>query len=305
MASENEIRPGPQASDSEPALSEANRVGGPGAVSPISLPAPTAWPLVLAFGLTLVVTGLVTAAAVSVLGAALSLLGAVGWFRDVLPHERHVALPVREEVIVIATERRKVAGLKVAPELQRARFPIEVFPVTAGIRGGLAGSVAMAAVAMLYGLIAQGSVWYPVNLLGGVVYTHAVLFSAARLSQFTLVFFLVAIALHVTTSLLVGLLYGTMLPMLPRHPILLGGVIAPVFWSGLVHSVLGLVHPLMDARINWWWFTASQVAFGIVAGLVVNRHSPVRVRQFPLAMRAGIEATGLPEEHDGDEGESS
>ena len=38
-------------------------------------------------------------------------------------------------------------------------------------------------------------------------------------SQFLL---LVAIAIHITTSLLVGLLYGTMLPMLPRvNPVML------------------------------------------------------------------------------------
>lgn len=263
----------------------------------IPLPAPTAFPLVLAFGLTLVFAGLVTTAAVSVLGALLSLFGAVGWFREVLPHERHEPVPVREEAIVIATKRREVARIQIAPELQRLRFPIEVYPVAAGIRGGLAGSVAMAAVAMIYGWISHGSIWYPVNLLGAVVYAHALQLSAGRLAQFSIVLLLVALALHLATSLLVGLLYGTMLPMLPRHPILLGGLIAPLFWSGLVHSVLGLVHPLLNARINWWWFTASQVAYGLVAGLVVIRHSPVRVRQvLPLAMRAGIEATGMPEE---------
>jgi hypothetical protein len=48
---------------------------------------------------------------------------------------------------------------------------------------------------------------------------------------------------------------------------------------------------------------ASQVALGCVAGWVVSRQAPVSVRQFmPLAMRAGIEATGLSgEKHDGDE----
>ena len=269
----------------------------------IALPEPTPWPLVLAFGVTLLVAGLVTSAAVSVLGAVLLLFGAVGWFRDVLPHERHETVAVREEAVTITTARRDVGRIEVAPELRRLRFPIEVFPVRAGLRGGAFGSVAMAGVAMLYGLISHGSIWYPVNLLGGVVYTNAPQMSAAELSQFNLVFLLVALALHLSTSLLIGLLYGTMLPMFPRHPIVLGGAIAPVLWSGLVHSVLGLVNPLMDARINWWWFTASQLAFGLVAGFVVNRHSPVRVRQFRLAVRAGIEATGIPERDEDEEGE--
>jgi hypothetical protein len=30
-----------------------------------------------------------------------------------------------------------------------------------------------------------------------------------------------------------------MLPMFPRRPILLGGIIAPVMWTGLLYSVLG------------------------------------------------------------------
>jgi hypothetical protein len=88
-----------------------------------------------------------------------------------------------------------------------------------------------------------------------------------------------------------------MLPMLPRHPIFLGGVIAPALWSGLVYAVLGIVHPLLNQRINWLWFVVSQIAFGCVAGLVVVRHTPVRVRQFlPLAIRAGVEGSGLRSE---------
>ncbi|MCU1261836.1 MAG: hypothetical protein JWO80_4721, partial [Bryobacterales bacterium] len=50
----------------------------------IEMPASTAWPIVLAFGLTLVFAGLVTGVSVSVLGAVLTLTGAIGWFRDVL-----------------------------------------------------------------------------------------------------------------------------------------------------------------------------------------------------------------------------
>ena len=120
--------------------------------------------------------------------------------------------------------------------------------------------------------------------------------SSARrsLNAFHLDSFFLAVVIHVTTSLLVGLLYGAMLPMFPRRPILLGGVIAPVFWTGLIHSLLGLVDPLLNERIDWWWFAASQFAFGIVAGLVVMRQEHVRTRQFvPFLVRAGMEAPGM------------
>jgi hypothetical protein len=257
----------------------------------VTLPAPTAWPIVLAFGVTLLFAGLVTSASVSLLGTILVIVGCVGWFRDVLPHEKHVELPIVEEHAPITTQHPEVARLPLAPDLVRALLPLETYPVSAGIKGGLAGSVAMAALACLYGILKQGSIWYPINLLSATIYSQSVRLESASLNQFHIGTFLLAVALHLITSLLVGLLYGAMLPMFPRRPILLGGVIAPVMWTGLLHSVLGLINPLLDELIDWRWFVASQFAFGIVAGLVVVRQERVRVRQFlPFAMRAGFEA---------------
>src|SRR2546427_454312 len=63
----------------------------------LRLPAPTAWPLVLALGVTLVFAGLVTSASVSGLGAILFIAGVIGWFRNVLPHEAHESVPVLEQ----------------------------------------------------------------------------------------------------------------------------------------------------------------------------------------------------------------
>src|SRR5262249_45011406 len=95
-------------------------------------------------------------------------------------------------------------------------------------------------------------------------------------------------------SIVVGLLYGAMLPMFARRPIVLGGLIAPVLWSGLLYTMLDLLNPLLARHIDWLWFMASQVAFGLVAGLVVIRQSRVTTREnLPFAMRAGIEAPGI------------
>ena len=114
--------------------------------------------------------------------------------------------------------------------------------------------------------------------------------------------FLFALAMHITMCLLVGLLYGAMLPMLPTRPILLGGVIGPLLWTGLLYRILDFVNPLLDQQINWIWFAASQVAFGVVAGLVVVRQNKVWTSEnLPLAMRAGIEAPGLMHERDGED----
>lgn len=262
----------------------------------VELPAPTAWPVVLAFGATLLFTGLLTSVDVSVVGAVLVVAGLAGWFRDVLPHERHEAIPVEEEVSPIVTERTEVQQLMIAPEVRRIRIPVEIYPVTAGIKGGLAGSVAMAALASLYGIL-HGSIWYPINLLAAVVHADPLQLSMDYLLAFHMNLFLVASFLHIVTSLLVGLLYGVMLPMFPRHPIVLGGLIAPFMWSGLLYATLGIINPLMNQNINWTWFVISQIGFGVVAGLVVVRQQRVPTRQFmPFAVRAGIEAPGIMHE---------
>jgi hypothetical protein len=267
----------------------------------IRLPAPTAWPIVLAFGMTLLFAGLVTSGAVSILGAVLIVTGCAGWFTDILPHEKHVEVPIVKEYIAITTAHPRVARLPIAPDLPRALLPLETYPVSAGIKGGLAGSVAMALLACLYGLLKQGSIWYPINLLAATIYSQSIRMESASLNAFHLGSFLLAVVLHLITSVLVGLLYGAMLPMFPRRPILLGGVIAPVLWTGLLHSILGLINPLLDEKIDWRWFIASQFAFGIVAGLVVVRQERVRVRQFmPFAVRAGIETPSTSgEKHPG------
>ncbi len=263
----------------------------------VALPAPTAWPIVLAFGMTLFLAGFITAASISILGAILIVTGCVGWFRDVLPHERHEVVRATEEEIPIAAASVGVARLEFAPELTRAILPLEYFPISAGVKGGLAGGVAMAVLACLYGIINQGSIWYPINLLAATVYAQSLEMGAGSLHSFHLMGFLLATLIHLVTCLLVGLVYGAMLPMFPRHPIFLGGLIAPIMWTGLLYHILGLINPLLDQKIDWKWFFASQVAFGIVAGIVVERQNRVRTGQFvPFAMRAGIEVPGAMQE---------
>jgi hypothetical protein len=134
--------------------------------SEIELPSPTAWPIVLAFGITLVFAGMLTTGIVSILGVILAASGYIGWFRDVLPHEKREVLQVMEEPIPVVTSHPEVARVEwITHAEHRARVPIEIYPVSAGVKGGLAGCVAMAALAMLYGLIVLHSIWYPINLL--------------------------------------------------------------------------------------------------------------------------------------------
>ncbi len=115
-----------------------------------------------------------------------------------------------------------------------------------------------------------------------------------QLRQFHPMGAVLATLIHLLTCVLVGLLYGIALPMFPRHPIVMGGILVPMFWTGLMYSVLGVVDPIMQVRIDWIWFMVAQIIFGLVAGYVVSKHIPISTLQhLPFAMRAGIEAPGL------------
>jgi hypothetical protein len=264
----------------------------------IEVPAATYWPIVLAFGLTLVFAGLVTAVSVSILGAIVALVGAVGWFRDVLPVEAHEWVPVVQEEIAIQPARETVDRIAVA--VHRASLPVEIYPIFAGVKGGLAGGAVMALLAAAYGAFSGHGIWYPMNLLVAGFFPAI---SAEQMTVFNLQEFMVAVPIHLLVSLLVGLLYGAMLPMSSRRPILLGGFVAPLVWCFLIYGSLAIINPVMNQRIDWLWFVISQIGFGITAGLIVARQERIRTRQpMPLAVRIGIEAPGLMEQRDEERG---
>ena len=266
----------------------------------IEMPAPTAWPLALALGMTLVFAGFVTAESLSILGAMLAVAAAVGWFREVLPSESQEWVAVDHEEVPVTTCRQNVERIDGSGG-SRAWLPIELHPVSAGVKGGLAGGVLMAAVAALYGMLSGNGIWYPINLLVAGLFPGMGTETAQQIGTFHFDRFLVAVPIHLTISLLVGLLYGAMLPMLPRHPIVLGGFVAPLLWSGLIYGSLAFVNPVMNQRIDWGWFVGSQFAFGIVAGIIVAMQGQIHTRQpVPLTVRLGIEATGLADESQGE-----
>lgn len=258
----------------------------------IELPAPTAWPLVLALGIALILTGLVTHAVIGLLGAALMLIGCVGWFFQVLPHEAHESLEFTPVAIPVTTKRAALQHISES-SIHRRIVPYERFRITTGIRGGLAGGIAMMAPAALYGLVSHHSIWYAANLLAAGGFQDWLGASDAFLSQFHPTGLLAALVIHLLVSTLVGLLYGALLPMFPRYPIVTAGFMVPLLFTGIMYSAIGVVSPILNERIHWFWFVLSQVGYGLVCGFVVNLHARIRTPQFqalPFVIRAGIEA---------------
>lgn len=268
-------------------------------------PAPTAWPMLAALGVTLLFAGLVTHVTVTAVGLVLFVASSIGWFRTVLPEEQTEVVPFvpaaqRARAVVVST--RTVEHLHPGGPLgHRMRLPVEIHPYTAGLRGGIVGGVVMALLAAMFGLIDQHSVWYPINLLAASAVPSLATASVPQLMQFNALGLVVAVLVHGSMSLLVGMLYAMILPMLPRQPILLGSIVAPLLWTAIIWASLGIVNPALNERIHWGWFVASQIGFGFVAGNVIARTEKIRTMQaLPIAQRAGIEG-GMTEDEGGDQ----
>ena len=90
-----------------------------------------------------------------------------------------------------------------------------------------------------------------------------------------------AIGIHVAFSLGFGLIYGVLLPRVPRFSkaFAWGGLVLPLAWTGMSYSLMGIVNPVLQERVDWPWFIASQFVFGIVAAIVVHRSEMVYTTQ--------------------------
>ncbi len=262
----------------------------------ILLPAPTFWPIVFSFGLTLLVAGVLTHWAVSVVGLVIAARGVFGWWRDVIPNEEHEEVPINPALrpAPIMVEARSVVHLEVGQAGHRVRIPEKIHPYSAGIWGGLAGGTAMAVLAVLYGLIAQHSIWYPINLLAGVVIPNLGDASIQQLRAFNGLAFIAALIGHGIISCLVGVVYAVMLPMFPKYAPFWAGILMPLFWSGLVATTLNIINPALNGRISWPWFVVAQLGFGLVGGYVIARSTSISTMQsWPIAERAFIHAPGM------------
>lgn len=270
--------------------------------SSILMPAPSFWPMVFAFGTVLLFAGLVTHWTVSAVGLVIFLRSAIGWWNNVVPHEEHefVSIDLARRPAPIHVETRSVVRLQVGQSAHRAHLPERIHPYSAGIWGGLIGGAVMAGLACLYGFFAQHSIWYPINLLSGVVLPNLGNASIEQLRQFNATAFMAAFAGHGVICISVGMLYAVMLPMFPKYAPFWAGIVMPLMWSGLTYTTLGLINPALNQRISWPWFVICQLGFGLVGGYVIARSTSIGTMQsWGFAERAFIHAPGVvPERED-------
>jgi hypothetical protein len=240
------------------------------------MPRPTAAPLILAVGIVLIAMGVATSLAFVPVGVIVFIVGLARWINQLLPNLGHIHEPKVEAALRAKTVKPVPGGVQ---HLQRGmpgyrlRLPAKVHPVSAGVKGGIVGGLVMPLPALAYGYFSGHGIWWPVNLLAGMVLPGVDDMPAAQLEQFHSLLLVVGVAIHAVVSLITGLMYGVLMPTLPniRKPLAWGALFMPLLWSAASFAALGQMNPEIRESIEWPWFILSQFVFGLVAASVFMR----------------------------------
>lgn len=155
--------------------------------------------------------------------------------------------------------------------------PTHIYPYTAGILGGLLGGLAMAIPALLYGLLSGHGPWYPVNLIAAAILPPLQVMTPQELALFNPLYLAVGLAIHLSVSTGVGLLFAMLLPALPGRPQIWALVVGPLLWLEATSVLLPILNPVMSRYLDWPSFAAANIVYGLVMGLWVARTPKVRV----------------------------
>ncbi len=216
------------------------------------MPQATAWPFVLALGIALLGVGFVTSPVLLIVGLVFFVFGLGGWIRQLLPGFGHIHEPRVEPALrprPIAEKPGSVSQLLPGMAGYRFQLPLKVHPISAGVKGGIAGGLVMPFPALAYGLLSGHGLWFPVNLLAGIVVPGISGATEAQLENFHLGALILAIFIHAALSVTFGLLFGVIsptLPPLPGGPVIAGGVLMPLLWTGFCYGFMGIINPLLQ-----------------------------------------------------------
>ena len=242
----------------------------------VELPRPTIAPLVLSAGIAMAAIGIVANYAFLIAGVLVLVVGLGIWIGQLLPGRGHVHEPLVEPLLrpaAVTGAIGEVERIRRGMPGYRLRLPERVHPISAGIKGGIVGGLVMPLPAMLYGVLSGHGIWLPINLLAGMVLPGVDQLTVAELEEFRPTLVATGGVIHACVSLILGLIYGVLMPMLPRvaKPLAWGAVLMPLFWTAISYAALGTFNPAVRARIDWPWFVVSQFIFGVVAAIVFLR----------------------------------
>ena len=216
----------------------------------------------------------------------------LGWWFDVLPRESVEEIPDEcYELIDTGPEPDEASKHLVPSTPGRVVLPVEIPRVRSGVIGGLAGGIAMAVVALVWGAI-NYTIWMPVNLLAAMVLSSFNTMEASSLEQFSVAGLFTALGIQLSMSIMVGLVLAMIMPMAIKFPRIFSIIVAPLTWSLITYAAIGVLDPTLERWVNWYWFVGSQVAFGAVAGFFIARSERIETIQFlTSAERMDLERT--------------
>src|SRR5260370_3665128 len=206
------------------------------------------------------------------------------WVSEMLPGRGHAHEPFVEPALRPQPVTSALGGVQRLQEGMpgyRLRMPEQVHPISAGIKGGIVGGLVIPIPALIWGLSTGHGIWYPANLLAGMVLPGVGTMSVEDLEKFHLSFLVAAGFIHVITCLVVGLVYGVLLPTLPEipGPMAWGGLLMPLLWTAVTFLTMHVVNPVLATGVSWPWFIFSQFVFGVTAAVPIVRgggQRPVR-----------------------------
>jgi hypothetical protein len=243
----------------------------------VEVPRPTVAPLVLSLGIVLLAGGAILGLAFLLVGAAVFVAGIGFWVFNLVPGRGHMHEALAEadqQPRPIISSRALVEQLSTGMPGYRVQLPQKVQPISAGVKGGIVGGLVMPVPALLYSLWNGHGIWYPLNLLAGMLLPGVGDMNVAELESFHLSLFISGFVIHAMMVLVLGLIYGVLLPTLPDIPgeAAWGGLLMPLLWSGISFIAMGLVNPAVRNSVSWPWFMMSQFVFGVVAAIIVHRN---------------------------------
>jgi hypothetical protein len=257
----------------------------------VEMPRPTVWPLVLAIGVGLMAVGIVTQFALSIVGALLLFVGLAGWIAQNLPGRGHMhekLVEPAQRAVETTAESGPVQPLLPGIAGYRFSLPLKVHPISAGIKGGIAGGFVMPIPAIIYGFVSGHGPWWPINLLAGMVIPDLADADAHTLEQFHPLALLFGFIIHAILAVGIGTIYGVLTPTLPGPggPLLWGGIITPAMWTLVSYGFMGIINPALQEHVDWLWYVVSQVVYGLTASAVIMKSQMVPTTQVsPLPAR--------------------
>ncbi len=256
---------------------------GAGRKPGVEMPKPTVWPMILALAMTLIAAAAALGTwAFAVIGGLLFVVSFCGWMSELLPGRGHESEPLSLAVpTAIAGRPGTVEQLQPGMTGYRFRLPEKMHPISAGLKGGLVGGLVMPIPALAWALSTGHGIWFPVNLLAGIVLPGMDELPVADLEQFNLVWFLIGLFGHVIMSATVGLIYGVLLPTIPgaaHWQIVVGGIVLPLIWTGFSRGSMGIANPALQHNVDWLFYALSQYVFGLAAAIVVVRSEKIAVK---------------------------